>query len=1007
MLWPKRFLAFQTLGAALLSAGEIDFARDIQPILSENCYHCHGPDAATREGNLRLDTKDGAFREHDGSISIKPGDAASSEVIRRILSDDPDLVMPPPDSNRTVTPAQKDALKRWVNEGAQWAEHWAYISPKRAPLPPLATHPIDAFILDRLAKEKLTPAPEASKEKLIRRVSLDLTGLPPTLAEIDAFLADTTPGAYERVVDRLIASPRFGERMVWEWLDAARYADTNGYQGDPTRAMWYWRDWAINAINSNMPFDRFTIEQLAGDLLPNPTHDQLIATGFHRNHMLNGEGGRIAEETRVENVMDRTETTGTVWLGLTFQCSRCHDHKYDQLSQAEYYQLSAFFNSIDESGANDAGGLAHPIHTFATPEQQNLIDSRKAAELEANRKYNEIESTLRANQTAWETSLPTLPDGQPREIRWQPIAPLEANAEKGTTLTATSDGTLTTTGESPTHDDYLVLYPSEIPGITAFRLEVLTDDSLPHRGPGRAPENGNFVLSEIILQDYGKNIPLDPLQASFEQQGFPGAHVFDGDPNTGWAIQGGTGQTQTLIFTPHTPPNLGQGHNLAFRLQFAYGRQHTLGKFRISATTDHPALLRPMPDSIRQMLAKPDAERTPEEKAEITRHYLATQPELAAATKARDAARSAREQAEAAVSKTMIMRDRKEPRDTFILIKGGYQDHGPKVDHGTPSFLPPLPEGAKKDRLALARWLVSKENPLTARVTVNRYWQQFFGVGLVKTPDDFGVQGDRPSHPELLDWLAVEFMETGWDVKALVRLIVTSSTYRQSSKFTNNIAERDPENRLLSRGPRHRLPSWMLRDQALAVSGLLVEKLGGPPVKGYQPDGVWEDATFGQIRYQQDHGEALHRRSLYTFWRRIVGPTMFFDVANRQICSVKTGLTNTPLHALVTLNDVTYAEASRLLASRMLHEGGNTETDRIRFAFRLCTARHPDQADLEILTRALKLLRSQYQADPPAAAKWLAHGETPLDTTLDTIELAAHAALCSLILNLDETLSKE
>ena len=1007
MLLLRRIILLGTLALASARAGGIDFTRDIQPILSENCYHCHGPDAATREGGLRLDTRDGALRELDGSIAIKPGDSANSEVIRRLFSTDPDLVMPPPDSKREVTPAQKDLLKRWIDQGAEWADHWAYIAPRRAPLPPGADHPIDAFIQERLAKESLAPSPEAPKEKLLRRVTLDLTGLPPTPGEIDAFLADTAPDAYERAVDRLMASPRYGERMVWEWLDAARYADTNGYQGDPTRAMWYWRDWAIHALNANMPFDQFTIEQLAGDLLPEPTRDQLIATGFHRNHMLNGEGGRIPEETRVENVMDRTETTGTVWLGLTFQCSRCHDHKYDQLSHAEYFQFAAFFNSIDETGSNDAGGLAHPIFSFASPEQQQRIGELKAAELAASRNRDEIEATLRTRQSQWEESMSADADGGPTEVRWTPLVPLEANAEKGTQLAIAEDGSILARGESPTHEEYLILYPAKIDAITAFRLEVLPDDSLPHRGPGRAPENGNFVLSGITLQDYGKNIVLQAVEATFAQNGFGAEGVFDANPETGWAIQGGAGNAQTLIFTPQTSPRLGHGHNLAFRLQFAYGRQHTIGKFRLSATTDHPALLRPMPERIRELLAKPAGSRSDAEREEITRHYLGIQPELATATRERDAAKTAREAAERDIPKTMVMRERKEPRETFILLKGDYQSPGPKVEHGTPAFLPSPPADAPMNRLTLARWLVSRENPLTARVTVNRYWQQFFGTGIVKTPDDFGVQGDRPSHPELLDWLAVEFMESGWDMKHLVRLIVTSATYRQSSKFAAGMAERDPENRLLARGPRHRLPSWMLRDQALAVSGLLVETLGGPPVKGYQPDGVWEEATFGQIRYQRDNGEALHRRSLYTFWRRIIGPTMFFDVANRQTCSVKTGITNTPLHALVTLNDVTYSEAARLLATRMFREAAASDDARIRFAFRLCTSRQPDAGDMEILMRALGRLRSQFQADPAAAAKWIAHGETPPDPALDPVELAAHAALCSLILNLDETLSKE
>jgi hypothetical protein len=991
--------------AAPAWAEPVDFSRDVQPILSENCYHCHGPDPKTREGQLRLDTREGAYRTLDGVTVVKPGDPANSELIVRIFSQDQDEVMPTPKSHRTLTEAQKQTLRRWVEEGAPWGEHWAFVPPKKAAVPE-GENPIDHFVRKKLAQEKLSPAPEAAPEDLIRRVTMDLTGLPPTLEAVDAFVADPSEAAYAAHVDRLLASPRYGERMVWEWLDAARYADTNGYQGDPTRAMWYWRDWAIAALNDNLPFDQFTIEQLAGDLLEKPTQAQLIATGFHRNHMLNGEGGRIAEETRVENVMDRVETTGTVWLGLTFNCCRCHDHKYDQLTQRDYYQLAAYFNSIDETGANDAGGLAHPILTFATPEQKAKIDALKAAEDAAKRTRDELEKKLRAEQAEWERTLLAGADGKAPAAQWTPLVPTEANAEQGTVLTKADDGSVLAVSASPAKDEYVVIYPATLAGITAFKLEVLPDASLPHHGPGRAPENGNFVLSEVALQDYGKNIPLSALEATFEQTGWPAAKAFDGDPKTGWAIMGGTGKTQTLLFTPGAATSVGSGHNLAFRFSFAYGRQHTLGKFRLSATTDNAALLRPMPENIRALLAKPAGERSDAEKGELTKYYLDTSAALTAARKARDDAKAAREAAEKAIPRTMIMRDREKPRDTFILTRGAYDKPSEKVGHGTPAFLPPLPTDAPKNRLALTRWLVSAENPLTARVVVNRFWQQFFGRGLVKTVDDFGVQGDKPTHPELLDWLAVDFREHGWDVKRLVRQIVTSATYRQASHIPPGLAERDPENKLLARGPRHRWPSWMLRDQALALGGLLVEKIGGPPVKGYQPPGVWEEATFGQITYQQDKGEALYRRSLYTFWRRIVGPTYFFDVSNRQTCSVKTGLTNTPLHALTTLNDVTYTEAARAFAQRVLKSGGD-DAARLTHAFRLCTARQPAENEMAILQAALARLRQSYHATPDAAQKLIAIGESKPDPQLAPAELAAWTALGTLLLNLDETLSKE
>jgi hypothetical protein len=585
--------------------------------------------------------------------------------------------------------------------------------------------------------------------------------------------------------------------------------------------------------------------------------------------------------------------------------------------------------------------------------------------------------------------------------------PAEANADRGTTLTKTGDGYVLASGASPAKDDYLVAYHGSIAGITAFRLEVATDDSLPQGGPGRAPENGNFVLTEVVLQDYGRPIPLTAVHADYSQNGFSPALVFDGNQKTGWAIDGATGKPHTMIFSAGARIGSAQEDTLAFRLSFQFGRQHTLGKFRISATTDNAALLQPMPEKIRKLLAKPAGERSQPEKDELTKYYLDTNSELAAANKKSEDAKTARRNAERAAPRTMVMREREKPRETFILIKGAYDKHGDKVGHGVPAILPPLPDDAPPNRLSLARWLVAPEHPLTARVMVNRLWQQFFGTGLVKTPEDFGIQGEKPSHPELLDWLAVDFREHGWDVKRLVKMMLTSATYLQSSHVPPGMEERDPENRLLARGSRYRLPSWMLRDQALAISGLLVEKVGGPPVKGYQPPGVWEDATFGQIKYTQDHGEALYRRSLYIFWRRIVGPTLFFDVANRQQCSVKTARTNTPLHALITLNDITYTEAARAFAERLLKSPIEDDNLRIANAFRRCTARHPSQAERAVLAASLNRLRQTYTADPESAKKLVAAGESKPDPKLDPSELAAWTGIASLLLNLDETLSKE
>jgi len=786
------------------AAEKPDFARDVQPILSEYCYACHGPDAKARKADLRLDTADGALRKMDPVIV--PGMSADSEIIKRIASTDDEEAMPPKSFNKKVSAQQLATLKAWIDGGAAWGKHWAFAKPER----PATGKSIDEFIRTRLEKEGLKPSPEASRETLLRRVTLDLTGLPPTTTEREAFLKDTSPEAYSKLVDRLLKSPRFGERMVWEWLEAARYADSNGYQGDGERTMYPWRDWAVRAFNSNMPFDRFTVEQIAGDLLPNATPEQKLATGFLRNHAINGEGGRIPEENRVDYVMDMAETVGTVWLGLTFNCCRCHDHKFDPIAQKEYYGLFAFFN---QTPVNGGGGdpFTAPTITWPTPEQKKAFETAEA-----------LAGKLAGGVAEVEKKLADKFKDAPKEI--------------------------------------------------ADALKV-------------APEKR--TKSQI-----------DALEKKFGSE----------------------------------------------------------------------------------------------------KDYAKQLADLGKAVESRESARRS-------IPRVMVMEDMPKPRDSFIYDKGLYNKPGAKVTAIVPADLPPL-KAEKVDRLALAKWLVSEEHPLTARVTVNRLWQQFFGIGLVKTAGDFGSQGERPSHPELLDWLAVEFVESGWDVKRLVKLMVTSATYRQSSNVSKELRERDPENRLLARAPRHRLPSWMIRDQALAASGLLVDKRGGPPVKPYQPGGVWEEATFGGKQYTPDTGEGLYRRSVYTFWRRIVGPTMFFDVSPRQVCSVKSSRTNTPLHALLTLNDIQFVEAGRALAEKVLKESKG-DAERIESAFCAIMVRAPKPAEATVLKGALERLRGQYKKQPQAAKDLLAIGASKPDAKLDASELAAWAALCNLMFNLDEALSKE
>lgn len=831
-------LALVTGRLLAVAEGPIDFNRDIRPILADACYHCHGPDAAQRKAQLRLDERDGLFRTRHDVTVVAPGKPEASELILRLAATDPEEVMPPPESARQLTPAEKELLKRWVATGAVWGGHWAFTAPVRPPVPhvndsalaPRARNPIDAFVFSRLAREGLAPSPEADRATLLRRVSLDLNGVPPTPAEVEAFVADQAPDAYERVVDRLLASSRYGERWAWDWLDLARYADTNGFQGDPERTMWPWRDWVVNALNRNQPFDQFTIEQLAGDLLPNATREQKIASGFHRNNMFNGEGGRIPEETRVENVFDRVETTATVWLGATFSCARCHDHKYDPYTQRDYFALYDIFNQMSETGKLGGNGQVLPVLDVSTP-----------AELEAVKAANAKVDATALKVEAHERKKFPRPAGKP-------LAESEA----------------------------------------ALKL------------PGNLPA----VLAKVEPKKRGVDALLEAVP-----------------------------------YFRDTAPD-----------------------------PEYAALLQALLDAVRERIA-----------------------------------------ATSRITKVMIMDELKELRETVMLVRGNYEaTTDQKVLGAVPRVFAPVPADAPRmNRLDLARWLVSDGNPLAARTAVNRAWQAFFGTGFVKTSEDFGVQGETPSHPELLDWLAREYVESGWNTKALHRLIVTSTTYRQSSRTTPTLQERDPENRLLARGPRFRLPSWMLRDQALAAAGLLVDRPGGPGVRPYQPAGIWEEATFGKKTYIQDHGEALYRRSLYVFWRRIVGPTSFFDAGARQVCTVKVARTNTPLHALVTLNDPAYVEAARVMAQRVLAEAPADDTARLSHAFRLTTARRPNAKELAVLNARLERLRRHYAADVAAAQQLATAGEAPRPQTLALTEHAAWTALSTLLLNLDETLSKE
>ncbi len=991
---------------------KISFSRDIRPILAAHCFNCHGPDEASREADLRLHTEDGAR-------AMVVADGGPAKLIDRVTSQDPDLVMPPPSVKKPLTTAQIDLLTRWIDAGAAWGDHWAFEPLVQPEVPAVSAtptapvhNPIDHFVQARLAARGSSPSPAASRETLIRRVTLDLTGLPPTPAEVDAFVRDTADDAWDKVVDRLLNSPAYGERMAWSWLDAARYADSNGYQGDRERTMWPWRDWVIDAFNRNLPYDDFTIWQLAGDLLPDATFEQKLATGFSRNHMINGEGGRIAEENRVDYVMDMTETAGTVWLGLTMNCCRCHDHKFDPLTQQDYFRLTAFFNqtAVDGSGGNPQ---TPPVLETPSDDQRQRIGELESMVTAADKLLQSRSQELADSQAAWEKE--TLASAG--ESVWQPMKPVDATAMHQT-LTIQPDDSILASGENPRNDSYTITLTTGLRKITAVRLDALTHESHTQGGLARS-DSGNFVLTEIAFSvqqqesDQATPLKIASAIASYEQGDFKIDRAFDGNPSTGWAVYAGKpiDQSQSAVFRLAEPIVVGQDEKLTISLRHdSVHASHNIGRFLLSVTGLPDAKLDSGDDSLIVILKTAVDQRTKEQRDRVATARRAADSAYVALQQQQEVYKKSLNDLRAGIPKVMVMQDMPKPRKTWVLARGVYSKPTDEVTANIPETLPPLPSGAAVNRLALARWIVSDENPLTARVTVNRFWQQFFGIGLVKTTEDFGVQGEIPIQQDLLDYLAADFRQHGWDVKRLVRQIVTSHTYRQSSRITNAHGlsyEDDPENRLLSRGPRFRLPAWMLRDQALAAAGLVVRDVGGVPVKGYQPAGVWEEATFGGKKYVQDKGDALFRRSLYTFWRRIIAPTMFFDNASRQTCTVKMYRTNTPLHSLLTLNDVTFVEAARSLAQHVLIAATLKDDDRIDEVFRRLLARPATAHEKQILLAAVNRSRQEFQAEPEAAAKLLAIGESQRNEDLDAVEHAAWTSLALAVMNLDETLTKE
>ncbi len=1152
----------------------VSFGRQVRPILSDRCFACHGPDAQGREAGLALDSFEGATAELEGGRrAVVPGEPERSELLARVTASDPRRRMPPVSSDKVVTAQEVELLRRWIEQGASYERHWAFVAPTRPEAPTVSDvgwprDGLDRFVLARLEAEGLAPAPEAARETLLRRVTFDLTGLPPSPEELDAFLADGRPDAYERAVEGLLASPRYGEHMARFWLDAARFGDTHGLHLDNERNLWPWRDWVVDALNRNLPYDRFVVEQLAGDLLPDADLATRVASGFNRNNPTTGEGGLIVEEYLAKYAMDRVDTFGTVFLGLTLNCAQCHDHRYDPLPQRDYYRLLAYFDSLAEAGSDE--------NALAPPPSLRAPDGALAGEIEratalaraARERLEGPDPELDAAQAEWEARLRERLAG-----RWTVLEPIAARASGGAEFETLPDGSLLVRGPNPERDVYELELDTDLADLRALRLEALTHPENPLGGVGRA-YNSNIVLTgvELAWAPRGSSaaprpVPLVRARADFSQPGFDVAATLDEDPVSGWAV-GARIEDRRAEFFAAQPFGSADGARLFLRLRFESPHvQHALGRLRVSVSSDPtlaPVVLSPWrslgpfrasngdeafatdfvdpteidtqasvthaaagdaplawverpefvdgpvhslgdaehavvylqrtlespdarsltlalgsDDSLRVWLdgapllskrvaraAAPDQDRVV---LELTpgRHELLLavvndrggfafasrivgedlgglplelEPSLVAATEeqpddgAAQALRShfrrhhsptwrservrveeleaARRELEERAPLTMVSADLEQRRETRVLVRGQYDQPGEAVDPGVPGVLHALPADAPPNRLGLARWVVDPANPLTPRVTVNQHWQRFFGTGLVATPEDFGSQGALPTHPELLDWLALEFVESGWDVKALHRRIVTSATYRQDARVTPRHLERDPANRLLARAPRPRLDAESIRDAALFHAGLLVERLGGRSVKPYQPDGLWEAVAYpssNTARFVQDEGEALYRRSLYTFWKRTSPPPSLstFDAPNREFCVVQRTRTNTPLQALALLNDVQFVEAARGLAARVLADPRVGDTsERVAMAFRRVTSRQPEAEERELLLGLLATLRARFAADPAAARALIAVGDSASDPSLDPVEFAAWTALANVLLNLDEAITR-
>lgn len=978
-------LSLGVIGVGVAVADTIDFNREVRPILSDNCFQCHGPDAAQRKGDLRLDTEEGAL------AVLVAGNPDESPLIERIIHEDLEERMPPSDSPKQLTESQKVTLHDWIEQGALWAKHWAFVAPVKTALPQVRNeswtrHEIDHFVLKHLKDAGLAPSPEASKATLLRRLSLDLTGIPPSPEQVAAFVNDDSPKALDQLITRLFQSPRYGEHMAWQWLEAARYADTDGYQNDGPRDMWRWRDWVIEAYNANMPFDQFTIEQLAGDLLPNASLEQTIATGFNRNHRYNSESGLVLEEFLLENAVDRVDTTSTIWMGITAGCARCHDHKYDPLSQKEYYQLIAYFNNVPESGRAIKFGNSEPWIKAPTRAQQRRWETLRGHVDKAKAALERESEAIGAAMKEWMRSSHS-------------GAPLLADA-----LALHKTKTLS----EPTA-------LGKIPGLIcnnrfsiAFRLspkDVSDGAILSSESPGGERQGilirlkDGHLRFQIITRWIAGVATLETLQTLETNETIHVAMTNDGTQRAkGMCIYVNGKRVETRVLHNTNSNKSGDNHGAAMK----FGTSPHVAPYQGQLEDLRFYAKRTLTEREVSLLAASQGE-------EAVRHRFLEHgatgllKELAMELRATDKALL---DFEDGLPTSMIMEEPTEAKPTFVRDRGIYDAMGERVNRGTPAVFPAMPRRFPNNRLGFAQWLVSGDHPLVARVTVNRYWQRLFGRGLVKTAEDFGAQGSPPSHPELLDWLAVDFMENGWDLQHLIRQIVSSATYRQSSVITESHRLQDPDNRLLSRAMRRRLPGNVLRDQALSVSGLLVETQGGPSVKPYQPAKLWREAS--NFSYKVGKGDDLYRRSLYTYWKRTLAPPAMamLDTADREWCSVRPKRTNTPLQALTLLNETAFYEAARHLGERFISRKGSL-SDQIAFVFQALTSRLPTKEESVVLENALVTYTNAFADDVDAARASLHVGQSPVPKEIDPIELAAATALANMLLNLDEVTTRE